>query len=661
MTDTSPRETRPTIEMTLARAVSAHRAGALTDAERLYLQVLAGDDSHFDALHLLGLLHSARGNLQAADRLIRAALSVISDCAEAHYNYGNVKLALRQFEDACASYAEAIALKPHYADAHCNRGIALFELRRFGEACASYDAAIALRPDHFLAYSNRGNALFELKRFHEALASHDRALAINPNYAEAHTNRGNVLMQMGDGNAALASYEKMAALRPQSADAHFNCAAALNALGRGEEAVASYDRAIALNPNRADAYANRGNVLLALSRPEAALASYEKALALQPRFAEAHYNRAIACVARGFLEEAVAGYDQAISLNPNYLEALNNRAAALVELGRHEEALASYQDLVARWPDDAGTQMNEGILRLLMGDYRRGWEKYEWRRKRGVAAEREFSPPSWSGEGDLTGKVVLLQGEQGLGDVIQFCRYAPLIAKRAAKVILAVPPSLKSLVGNVCRAADVVGFGEPRPDFDIYCPLLSLPFAFKTEIATIPADVPYISVENGLREKWQRLLPRSETAHIGVCWAGNPKHRNDHNRSIELRRLLPLLEATSAQFFSLQKELRAGDLELLRSHPRLVHLREGMENMAETAAMIAQLDLVISVDTLIAHLAGALGKPVWILLPFAPDWRWLLDRSDSPWYPTARLFRQLGRGDWSGVIDRVTAELSRWP
>jgi tetratricopeptide (TPR) repeat protein len=660
MTETSPRETRASIEITLGRALGAHRAGNLTEAERLYLQVLAGDDRNFDALHLLGLLHSGRGNLQAADRLIRAALNVIADCAEAHYNYGNVKLALRQFEEACASYAQAIALKPNYADAFCNRGIALFELRRFEEACASYDAAIAASPGHFLAHSNRGNALFELKRFHEALASHDHALAINPDHVEAYSNRGKALMQLGDDSAALASYEKMAALRPRSADAHFNCAIALNALGRGEEAVASYDRAIALNPNHGGAYANRGNVLLALNQPEAGLASYEKALALRPESAEAHYNRAIACIALGRLHEALTSYDQAIALNPNYLQALNNRAAALVELGRHEEALASYRNLAARWPDDAGTHMNEGILRLLMGDFRHGWAKYERRRKADASAEREFPQPSWSGEQDLAGKVILLQGEQGLGDVIQFCRYAPLVAKRAAKVILAVPPSLKSLVGSACRAADIVGFGEPRPDFDIYCPLLSLPFAFQTEIATIPADVPYLSVEGAQREKWQRRLPRSATARIGVCWAGNPQHRNDRHRSIGLRRLLPLLDATTAQFFSLQKELHAEDRELLRGNPRLVQLDERVKDMADTAAIISQLDLVISVDTSIAHLAGALGKPVWVLLPFAPDWRWLLDRSDSPWYPTARLFRQSRHGDWNGVIDRVAVELSRW-
>jgi tetratricopeptide (TPR) repeat protein len=658
MTEVSPLENVSSPETELQRGIAAHRSGDLAEAERQYLSVLALDDKHFRALHLLGLVHSRRGDLETAERLIRASLDINPDSADAHYNCGNVLLAAGRFEAALESYENAIRLKADYADAYCNRGIALFELGRFEDACASYEQAIAHNPSHFLAYSNRGNALFELGRFAEALVSHEQALAINPNYVEAYSNRGNVLMQLGQHQEAFASYQKMIALKPQSAEVHHNCGLALNALGRVAEAVASYDSAIALNPNYADAYTSRGNAVLALAQPDQALANYEAAVALKPQSAEAHYNRAIALVSLKRFDEGIASYDSALALNPSYLEAVNNRAAALVEMGRREQALASYQDLVARWPDDAGGHMNEGILRLLMGDFRQGWPKYESRRKAGSVAAREYREPAWSGEEDLAGRTILLYGEQGLGDVIQFCRYVPLVARRASRVILEVPSSLKPLIESLDGVEIVVGEGEPRPNFDLHCSLLSLPLAFATDLSTIPAGVPYLSAPKAALEKWSELLPRTDAPRIGIVWAGNPNHRNDHNRSIGLQDLRPLFELTDVRFVSLQKELGAGDLDKLQASPRVVHCGESITSFLDTAAIVSLLDLVITVDTSVAHLAGALGKPVWVLLPFAPDWRWLLDRNDSPWYPTARLFRQARPGDWAGVIDHVIARLS---
>ena len=265
----------------------------------------------------------------------------------------------------------------------------------------------------------------------------------------------------------------------------------------------------------------------------------------------------------------------------------------------------------------------------------------------------------WTGEQDLTGRTILLHAEQGLGDVIQFCRYVPMVAKRAAKVVVEVPPSVQPLMRGG-DAIEIVATGAPRGDFDLHCSLLSLPRAFKTETGSIPADVPYISVANAALEKWRRRLPKSDVGRIGIVWAGNPKHKNDGNRSIDISQMLTLTDRAPAEFFSLQKELRAGDREALRMHPRVVHLGDEMETFADAAAIVSLLDLVISVDTAVVHLAGALGKPVWVMLPFAPDWRWLLDRDDSPWYPSARVFRQGRWGDWSGVIDRVGAELAGW-
>jgi hypothetical protein len=302
--------------------------------------------------------------------------------------------------------------------------------------------------------------------------------------------------------------------------------------------------------------------------------------------------------------------------------------------------------------------MNEGILRLLMGDFTRGWPAYEWRVRATAPYAEQLAQPLWSGEQSLSHRTLLLYGEQGLGDIIQFCRYVPMVAGRAGRVVLEVPSALKALLGHFAGEVEVIAAGEARPPFDLHCSLLSLPRVFATTIATMPADVPYLSVPDASLEKWRARLPNSGLRRIGIVWAGNPKHKNDRNRSIPLREMLPLLAQPDATFFSLQKDLRAEDADVLRSEPSLVQLAEGMDSFADTAAIISLLDLVISVDTSVVHLAGALGKPVWVLLPRAPDWRWMLDRDDSPWYPTARLFRQTRWRDWSNVIGRVAAELS---
>jgi hypothetical protein len=442
----------------------------------------------------------------------------------------------------------------------------------------------------------------------------------------------------------------------ESAVAHYNRGVTLHELQRIDEALAAYERAIALKPDFVEALNNRGNILAGLKRHDEALASFDRALVLRPDFAEAHNNRGVTLYELRRFDEALASHDRAIALKPNHPEALNNRANALHELRRHDEALASYERAIALKTGYAEAHWNEGLARLRLGDFRGGWPGYEWGWKAGHrGTERRLARPRWTGAEPLAGKTVLLYAEQGFGDAIQFVRYAPLVAGAGARVVIEAHSSLAALLSGVQNVSSVVSRGRPLPAFDFHCPLLSLPLAFGTELHTIPARVPYLSAPKARLARWKARLPSTEGLRIGLTWSG--RKLPDPDRSMALAQLAALLDLPGVHFVSLQKDLRDSDEAALRGRPGLLHLGPDLADFADTAAVIAQLDLVISIDTAVAHLAGALGKPVWILLPFSSDWRWLLDRDDSPWYPTARLFRQDKTRTWDAVIARARAAL----
>ncbi|HEY6832590.1 MAG TPA: tetratricopeptide repeat protein [Pseudolabrys sp.] len=569
-----------------------------------------------------------------------------------------VQSCLGKNELALANYDRALVLQPRHAEALSNRGNALKALGRFDLALKSYDRAILFQPDYATAHSNRGAVLSVLKRPEDALASYDRALALRPDHVEAHYNRGHVLNELKRHAEALASYDRVLALRPDFVEAYSNRGNALNALKRHDEALASYDRALALRPDLAEAHCNRGNASHALGRFDEALVSFERALALRPDYAEAHYNRGATLHELKRYDEALASYDRAIAAKPDYAAAYSNRGASLYELRRFDEALASYDRALIADPDYPEAHWNAASLRLLTGDFARGWAEYEWRwtYERMAPARRDFKQPLWCGTDDIAGKMVLLTSEQGFGDTIQFSRFATGVAARGARVVLEVEKPLQRLMRSLAGPAEVLTKGSPLPEFDLHCPLLSLPLAFGTELATIPAQTPYLSAPASAAATWEARLPRGGRRTIGLSWSGNAMHVRDKNRSIDLAGLLPLLDV-DATFVSVQKDMRPADAALLTERGDIRHFGASLDDFAETAALVAQLDLIISVDTSAAHLAGALGKPVWVLLPRIPDWRWLLDRDDSPWYPTARLFRQDDTATWDGVIVRVREAL----
>jgi tetratricopeptide (TPR) repeat protein len=424
-------------------------------------------------------------------------------------------------------------------------------------------------------------------------------------------------------------------------------------LERYADALASYDAALAIAPDDCDVVNRRAVTLLRLDRPEQALAELERLLATVPEHVEALGNRGNVLVRLNRPAEAIASYDAARRIVGDTVQLITNRAHALRRLDRVEEAVAELQKAIAVRADFAEAHFELGMARLTLGDFAGGWPEYEWRWKTAAFAPggRPFASPLWTGEQDLAGKTVLLHGEQGLGDTIQFARYVPLVAARGATVILEVQPELTSLLAGLAGAASVIARGRKLPRFDLHCPLMSLPRAFGTMAETVPAATPYIEVSAARAHEFAQRLP-PDGPLVGIAWAGRRAHHNDQNRSLPLACLAPLLRRTDACFVSLQRDLRPGDDAFLRQTPNVIDLGVPAD-LADTAALISRLDAVISVDTAVAHLAGALGKRLVLLLPFAADFRWLRGRDDSAWYPSARLVRQTAFGDWDAVVARL--------
>jgi tetratricopeptide (TPR) repeat protein len=548
------------------------------------------------------------------------------------------------------------------ADTLYQRGNELYRLGRMAEALVSFDAALALQPQHAGTLLSRGAAQYQLGRFEAALQSFDRLLALQPKSADAWYNRGVALLALQRWPEALQGYDRAVALKPTHADAWVNRGMVLQKLHRQEEALASFNRALLLKPRHVEALNNRGIVLQELNRHVDALADFNQAIALRPDNADALNNRGNTLDALDRSQEALVDIERALALRPDFAMAWNNRGVVLRNLIRLEDALQSTDRALALEPENPDAHWNRSLVLLMQGDFRQGWAEYEWRLRVPSLGQmpRPFTQPRWSGAEDLSGRTILVYAEQGLGDTLQFCRYASLLAERGARVILEVQRPLRTLLAGLAGIDVLLGPGDELPAFDFHSPLLSLPLAFATDIDSIPAPRHYLAADPARLPGWKSQLDAhsrgTTTRRIGLVWAGNPGLAQDRHRSVPLQSLLALA-APGLQLCSLQKELRPGDRELLDAHPEIPHFGDELNDFADTAALIENLDLVISVDTAVAHLAGALGKPVWILQRHSPDFRWLLGRDDSPWYPSARLFRQPKKGDWDSVIQALAEAL----
>ncbi len=676
----------------LDRARALHDAGRLDEALPLYDAWLATTPDDPEALHLMGVLHFQAGRVAQAEASMRRAL----DHAKAPLplaNLGSVLASTGRAEEALRYFDAALALEPFHLHALVRRGNVLIELGRFDEALASYDRALAIEPRSVEAWCNRGNALRETGMLAAALDSYERALACAPGHPFVLLLRGAVLAGLDRTVEALASFDEAFARQPGLIDAGYNSALALERLARYPEALARCDRVLALVPEHAAAHATRGAVLHALGRMDEALASYDRALAIAPDLPAVLCNRGSLLRRRGRVDASLADYEHALVLQPALLQAQLNRGNVLLDLnrlddarrasdalvaaeprhalawfnrgnlldvlGRRDDALAAYGQALALDPDYADAHSARSFVLLRAGRFAEGWPEYEWRwRDPAFAAQaRTFAQPRRQGE-PLDGRTILLHAEQGFGDTVQFCRFAAQVRARGARVVLEVQPEVHALLASLDGVDQLLARGEPLPPFDCQCPLLSVPAALRTELASVPTEGPYLVAPEARRAAWRMRLGPAARLRVGLAWAGDPIHLNDRQRSLPLAALAELF-ALDVDWISLQARIPARDAEAFAASP-LRDCAAELHDFADTAALIDSLDLVVSVDTAVAHVAGALGRPVWILLPLPSDWRWLDTRTDSPWYASARLFRQAQARDWAPALAELAQALAQY-
>jgi len=538
-----------------------------------------------------------------------------------------------------------------------------FEATRFAEVEPLCLKILAVDVRHADALYVLGMAAFKTARYELAERMIRRAIAVNDKQPFYHSNLGNVLNAQGKTDEAVSSLERALAVNPNHVEANFNLGNIYLVEKKFDEAAACFRRAVALKPGYAEAWCNLGNALRALKKLDEAVDSYRHAVELLPDVADLWCNLGDTLHQQIKLNEAVACFKRVLELNPKHAKACNCLGNAMFDQGKLEDSIAYCNRAAELKPDFYDAQMNVSLLQLQIGEYRSGWRNYEVRWK--VYPARRFDQPLWQGAAApdgphsqaarIEGRRILLHAEQGLGDSLQFMRYVPLVHAAGGTVILDLPARLIRLASQLAGVATLVSTGDPLPAFDLHCPLMSLPQAFATTVETIPASVPYLAAPAEALRAAAALPWPEEVLRIGLVWTGSATHPKNWARSIYLALLEPLFALKGTQFFSLQMGPAAADLAAVNT--KITDLAPNTGDMADTAAQMAHLDLILTIDTSIAHLAGALGKPTWLLLPALPDWRWLLDREDSPWYPTMRLFRQPKAGDWETVIESVRQAL----
>jgi tetratricopeptide (TPR) repeat protein len=613
----------------LQEAILMHQRGAVSEAAERYAQVLAGDPKNVDALCLLGMALGQQGRFAEAADSLRKTVKLAPKHAAAHNMLGVALRELGKGADALRSFERALACQPDFRDAGVNAANLMMTLGRPAEAVKTYDRLLAVKPDLADLWCDRGVALEALGRREDALASYECAIVAKPGLAEAHANRGNVLAALGRHEEAIANYERALAAKGDFVEVHINRGNALRLLGRYEEAAASYERAIALRDDYAEAHFSRGLALEDLCRFDAALASYERALALQPAERDPRF----------------AGRVYA------------HRASSLDMLARHDEALADGVRSLRLAGDDAGVLYRLAFLELLHGQWREAWPKHERRIELGYGLPAGFTPPPaplWRGE-PPDDQPLVLRCEQGAGDRIQFCCYVPYLAERGYRVVLwseRFAELLQTVRGaeRVVTRIEDVGTTRLR-----WLHMMSLPHVLGTTPDTVPQTAPYLVADPARVAAWTARIGR-QGFKIGIAWQGNRGYRQDKLRSIPLAAFAPLAEIPGVRLISLQKGYGSEQVAQVPFGDRIEDLGADFDTgpaFLDTAAVMTGLDLIISPNTAIAHLAGALGRPLFVALNQIPDWRWLLGRDDSPWYPTARLFRQTAARDWDGVFGRI--------
>jgi tetratricopeptide (TPR) repeat protein len=656
--------------------------------------VVEKDSRHAGAVRLVGLLALQGGRREEAVEWLRRGVGLAPQSGQLWNDLGGALGAAGKVAEALGAFRKAYELEPGNGDVACNLGMALVQGGAFEEAVGVLGWAVTLRPGDGQMWTALGDARRELGLWGEALVAYQSATKLDGKNAHLWLRMGLALKALGRVEEALEAYRRAGELAPGLAEAHFNAGNALRELKRLPEAVEAYGRAMGARPGYADAAHNLGTVFEEQKRWEEATVAFGEATRLRPDFQPAWRGLGKALLSMKRPEEAVAALRRAVALDPNSSEAISSLADAVQKVGGEREALALYRRAAELRPDDATVLVNWGGLLekmrdsqgaigkyrralelrpdygeakynlalslLRLGEFAEGWEAYEarWQVLERNYDKRELREPVWAGE-DVRGKRVLVHLEQGYGDAIQFARYLPMLAGRGAKVMVRCDESLRRLFEESLPLGRVLGVSEPLPEFDFQVALLSLPRIFGTTLETIPADVPYLKASGEAVGKWRERVDRSSgELRVGLAWAGNPIHEADRARSISLAAIAPLAAVANVRWFGLQVgEARKQITEAAALGMGVTDLGEELNDFADTAAAMMNLDLVISVDTAVAHLAGALGRPVWVMLRHGAEWRWMEGRKNSPWYPTMRVFMQERAGEWGGVVEEVGREL----
>ena len=645
-------------------AHSIYKAGRTIEAANVLRDSLRKDPTHAPSFHLLGIIEAKNKRLEIALKCLDAAVAIEPRHPPYLVDRANVIASLGRPEDALSAYDQALSIDPRLAEAWSNRGQALRLLKRTDEAIVSFERAIALKPDFIDANCFLGDALMEKSSFEGGVRAYTRTLELNPAHFLALLNRGNCYTGLGKFDLAVNDYKALVSAVPEHADAQGQLANAYIGLEKFKPALDAADRAIAIQPGNSDWYLHRGKALAGLGRPKEALVTFEKAESLGCARTTTLLLRGSVLLDTNRIEEAIVLYEEGMRVDPASAVWPYNRGFALARLRRYREALIAYDSAISLDPNHATAHWNSALALLAQGDPR-GWELYEWRWKLLEGGPEPSSQPQgiprWLGHEPIEGKRILISAEQGLGDTIMFSRYGPLVTQLGATVHMGVQKGLVRVFKTLPGIASVIPREIPTSltAFDYYCPLMSLARIFNCDFTNIPwGTEPYLKTDPELLAQWQKRMTTDDRQPdqllVGIMWSGK-KVKSLGVRSMDLATMLGLSHER-IKLISLQKDLPQDDLELLQARG-IPHFGDEQADFADAAAMIELCDVVVTIDTSIAHLAGALGKETWVMLQYDAEWRWLENRSDSPWYPLARLFRQPTHGDWVSVVDEVKREL----